>query len=71
MNDEADDIEANRFAMELLIPYDWILADIEALGGVDVEDDRAIRQLAKKYRVSVQVMTLRIAGILNEWKVGT
>ena len=59
-----NEIEANRFAAELLIPYDMIIKDLKNLP-VDLEDDKRITDLAKKYEVSVQAMTIRISNIFE------
>ena len=61
---EIQNIEANRFAVELLMPLDMLLAD---LGDepVDVETDTRIPKLAEKYGVSEQLMTFRIGQIIN------
>lgn len=63
------DREANAFAMELLMPRKFMLADLAKMGGVDIEDDQKIDQLAKRYRVSRQVMTLRIGQLLSDTKL--
>ena len=60
------DHEANRFAIELLMPRDWVLRDMAALGPIDAIDDRRIVELAKRYGVSTQMMTLRIAELARE-----
>lgn len=60
--------EANIFAMELLMPTDFLLKDLKAMGGVDVSDDGDIAKLAKKYRVSQALMAIRI-GQLVEMKL--
>jgi Zn-dependent peptidase ImmA (M78 family) len=57
--------ESNVFAMELLMPSEWLLKDLENNGGIDIEDDIAVKKLADKYRVSVQVMTLRIGQLMK------
>jgi Zn-dependent peptidase ImmA (M78 family) len=57
--------EANEFAMELLMPTDWLLADVRKMGGFDVCDDYKLAKLAKKYRVSVTLLTIRL-GMLME-----
>lgn len=62
--DEAMQAEANAFAMELLMPEDWLRADIAKLGGVDIEDTTTVATLAKRYKVSVPVMTLRLGELL-------
>lgn len=56
------DLEANRFAMELLIPYDLIIEDLAE--GFDLEDEKRVKELAKKYKVSVQCMAFRIGGLV-------
>lgn len=61
---DPDEIEANRFAAELLMPYDIIFADL-ATRHIDVEDDYQIRELADKYGVSAQSMTHRITNLLK------
>lgn len=53
--DEAE-IEANQFAAELLMPEPLLSKDVDGLELDDVE----IEQLARKYQVSVQAMTIRL-----------
>lgn len=57
--------EANAFAMALLMPEDWLRQDVAKMGGVDIEDDEKVGKLAKKYRVSIQVMTLRLGQLME------
>lgn len=57
------EIEANRFAAELLMPYDMVLAEFDEQG-VDMEHLDEVSRLAKRYGVSVQAMMHRIANIL-------
>ena len=59
---DPDEIEANRFAAELLMPYDLITADLDRYQ-IDIEDDDQIRALAEKYGVSAQSMTLRLTNL--------
>lgn len=59
--------EANQFAMELLMPTEFMRKDLEK--GFDLEDDIAIAKLAKKYRVSQTIMTLRIGQLLFGLKI--
>jgi len=61
---DPDEIEANRFAAELLMPCDKILDDIVEL---DIEDDEVLKDLADKYEVSVQALTYRINGLLGSF----
>lgn len=60
-----EEIEANRFAAELLMPYDMIAADLRD-HLIDIEDEDAIKELAQKYQVSLQAMTHRITNLLND-----
>lgn len=62
------EIEANRFAAELLMPEKSIKADLIKVGGVDLvggEDLRnsTISKLADKYEVSYQAMSIRLVSI--------
>ena len=61
---DPDEIEANRFAAELLMPFRLITVDLMTRE-LDVEDDDQIRELAKKYQVSAQAMTHRITNIID------
>lgn len=56
--------EANAFALELLIPTLFIRMDLEKLGGVDIDDERAIEKLAKRYRVSRTLMAVRLGQLI-------
>lgn len=66
MTKEEMDAEANYFAMCLLMPAPLLLADVDALGGLDACDDPNVRVLAKKYGVTEQMMTLRIYEVLRK-----
>lgn len=55
-----EEIEANRFAAELLMPRDFLEADIAQMGKFLVDDDEQIQALARRYEVSVQAMTIRL-----------
>ena len=56
------EIEANRFAAELLVPYPMIMEDLRA-SALDIEDEAALRKLAERYRVSPQALTLRLRSV--------
>lgn len=51
--------EANMFAAELLMPYDFLKEDIKAI--------KSIPELAKHYEVSEQAMSIRLleTGLIN------
>lgn len=57
------DAEANAFAMELLMPFDWIVRDAT---GLDLCDERSVQKLAKKYRVASTVMAVRVGEVRRE-----
>ena len=58
--------EANLFAMELLMPREMLLADLDKVGDFNIEDETTIKKLAKRYRVSEAVMFYRICT-LDRW----
>lgn len=54
-----EEMEANRFAAELLMPTQLIVKDIEELESVT---DAAVRSLARRYKVSPYAMRIRLAN---------
>ncbi|MEW6229875.1 MAG: ImmA/IrrE family metallo-endopeptidase, partial [Bacillota bacterium] len=54
---DQDEISANRFAAELLMPEEFLARDVDELSD-DLE--WAITYLAQRYRVSEQAMTIRL-----------
>ena len=60
---DPEEIEANRFAAELLMPYDMIMADLIECEP-DIEDESELWNLADKYAVSLQALTLRIKSVV-------
>lgn len=56
-----EEVQATRFAAELLMPRDWVRPDFEALTahGVDWDDDETLAQLAQRYAVSPPTLLLR------------
>jgi Zn-dependent peptidase ImmA (M78 family) len=62
---DPEEIEANRFAAELLMPYDMIMNDLVEYD-IDIEDEEELKELADKYQVSVQALTHRITNLLND-----
>lgn len=57
--------EANLFAMYLLMPENLVRAEVKKLGGFDIEGGEGIISLAKKFKVSVPLMTLRLGQIFG------
>lgn len=62
---DAEEIEANRFAAELLMPYDMIVEDL-VNSAPDIEDEAELRTLANRYGVSLQALTLRIRSVAED-----
>lgn len=62
--DPTKEVEANAFAMALLMPASWLKKDVEKIrkesGGLDEEH---IEWLAKRYQVSLVMMTLRLVDL--------
>jgi Zn-dependent peptidase ImmA (M78 family) len=58
------EIEANRFAAELLMPHAMLLADLDE-AGIDVEQLCDIAPLARRYSVSKQAMMHRVAHLAH------
>lgn len=58
--------EANLFAILLLIPEKFIREDLA--NGIDLTDDKAIKELCKKYDVSLVTMTKRISLLNLKYK---
>jgi Zn-dependent peptidase ImmA (M78 family) len=62
--EDREEIEANFFAAELLMPTQFLVRDIRRHGGFDVShDDDTVAQLAKAYDVSVQAMSFRLSRL--------
>jgi len=59
---DENEIEANQFAAELLMPALFLKKDLENLPD-DIEADAAIEKLAKRYQVSAQAMTIRLTAL--------
>jgi Zn-dependent peptidase ImmA (M78 family) len=61
------EIEANRFAAELLMPQDFLQKDLASMGDSFADDEKAIAQLAKRYGVSSQAMAIRLSTLGLVW----
>jgi len=61
--EDPDEVEANGFAAELLMPAEFLSDDLRKLTLTDLLDDRKMQQIAKKYQVSVQAMTNRLVSL--------
>jgi Zn-dependent peptidase ImmA (M78 family) len=63
------EIEANRFASNLLIPEHFLIDDLRSyLMEETIDNNKISRELSKKYIVSPQTMNIRINSLLDELK---
>jgi Zn-dependent peptidase ImmA (M78 family) len=60
---DPEEIHANAFAAELLMPENFLQADLVAYERHGVIDDTAIQILADKYEVSIQALIIRLNTI--------
>ena len=61
--EDPEEVEANGFAAELLMPEQFLTRDLARLTFTDLLDDRGMQRLAKQYQVSVQAMTNRLVSL--------
>lgn len=59
---EKIEIEANQFAAELLIPT-FLVDQVLIANAFDIDDERPLDELAKKFRVSKQTLEYRIRNL--------
>lgn len=59
---DTEEIEANKFAAELLMPWQFLRKDIPSRS-IDIENEIYIKILAKKYQVSTQAMSFRLVNV--------
>jgi hypothetical protein len=53
----------NRFAAEILMPFNFLSEDLMRFAANGTLDDRGMAQLARLYKVSVQAMTRRLVSL--------
>ncbi|MBK8767907.1 MAG: ImmA/IrrE family metallo-endopeptidase [Burkholderiaceae bacterium] len=58
---DAMEVDANKFAAELLLP-EFLIADVLAHSTFDIDDPAPLDELAKKFKVSKQMVEYRIRG---------
>jgi Zn-dependent peptidase ImmA (M78 family) len=58
------EIEANRFAAELLMP-EWAVQRVLAENAIDIDDDVTIGELARKFHVSRQAFQYRLINFFS------
>ena len=60
---DVEENEANYFAMCLLMPESFVRAEVAKMGGFDIENDRDMAKLARKFGVSSTLMATRIGQL--------
>lgn len=65
---DRQEIEANRFAAEILVPWDLLTSELRDRS-FDVEDETLVAELARTFQVSRQMMAIRIGELAeSNWK---
>lgn len=59
---DPEEVDANRFAAELLMPAREVI-DLLSTSGLDLNDDQAVKDLARRFGVSQQAMTYRVVNL--------
>lgn len=60
-----EEIESNTFAAWLLMPSKFLMKQITS-EHLDIDDGQEVEKLAKKYQVSAQAMTYRLANLATQ-----
>ncbi|MGC3990190.1 MAG: ImmA/IrrE family metallo-endopeptidase [Chthoniobacteraceae bacterium] len=60
---DVEEMEANLFAAEILMPAHFIEKDVCSVKGLDILDEESIEQLARAYKVSSQAMAIRLTSL--------
>lgn len=55
------EIEANAFAAELLMPVEMLRRYIQGRGGIDLNNDREVANMARTFGVSGQALLIRLS----------
>jgi len=58
-----EDEEANQFALALLMPEKFVRQEVKKLGLFDLEDNKKLKQLADRFKVSIPVITFRLGQL--------
>lgn len=62
--ENVEEVEANAFAADLLMPAEWIWRDLDGTA-IDPGDDGQISALAARYGVSQQALLIRLASVAH------
>jgi Zn-dependent peptidase ImmA (M78 family) len=58
-----EEAEANAFAMELLMPEQFVKDYLDKHGPIDLMDSKALGKMAKTFGVDLQVMAIRLGQL--------
>jgi Zn-dependent peptidase ImmA (M78 family) len=61
---DVEEIEANAFAANLLMPAAWLRNELRT-GLIDMDDSEEVANLADRYQVSCQAMLVRLTSIFT------
>ena len=59
-----EDIEANYFALCLLMPEHMVRAEVAKMGGIDLGDDASIQRIADTFQVPLTAAAVRIGMLM-------
>jgi Zn-dependent peptidase ImmA (M78 family) len=62
MGTDSDEIEANAFAAELLMPVDMLSRSLQRRGGIDLDETEEVHQLALEFGVSNHALLIRLSS---------
>lgn len=60
---DEEEMEANLFAAEILMPRSSIHEDVQKLTSIDILHDERIESMARNYGVSLQALMVRLTGL--------
>lgn len=58
-----EDAEANLFAMELLMPEEFVRKAVRDMGGIDLANAKALKKLADKFKVDPGIMAISLGQL--------
>lgn len=61
---DVEEVEANAFAANLLMPAQWLRSDLRG-STFDLENEEQISDLAERYQVSAQAMIVRLTSLFS------
>ena len=62
---QIEEAEANAFAMELLMPEQFVRQEVRKFKSFDLCNSKHVAELAKKFQVPESIMAMRIGQLLK------